>query len=66
MSDVKKEGWGWLFNSTKWHYFRDGHSLCGHWMIFGSGSELKQGNDKSTDNCKQCMKKILKEKETVE
>ena len=35
MSETK-EGWTWLINSRKDHYFRDGKSLCGKWMVLGS------------------------------
>lgn len=48
------EGWKWLANATKWHYFRDGRSVCGKWMNLGSG-EFQQGNNDSPDNCKGCM-----------
>jgi hypothetical protein len=54
---MSKEGWTWLFNSPKWHYMVDGRSLCGRWMILGSG-DLEQGNNESVDNCKACMKKL--------
>ena len=53
---MKKEGWTWLFNSRKWHYFKDGMSICGKFMLLGKG-ELEQGNDDSPDNCVQCKKK---------
>ena len=55
-----KEGWNYLINATKWHYFRESKSLCGKWMCLGS--EFEQGNDNSSDNCKQCMTKLSKEK----
>jgi len=54
------EGWTYLFNSPKWHYFRGGRSLCKRWMTFGS--EFEQGNDKSPDNCKGCMTALEKER----
>jgi len=53
-------GWTYLFNSPKWHYFRGGRSLCKRWMTFGS--EFEQGNDKSPDNCKGCMTALEKER----
>lgn len=57
-----KEGWNWLRNSKKWHYFgEDGHSLCGRFMVF-SNSDAKTGNDNSPDNCKACIKKLQKRK----
>jgi hypothetical protein len=55
------EGWSYLFNSPKWHYFRAGRSLCKRWMILGRG-EFEQGKDNSPDNCKACIKAVEKEK----
>jgi len=59
---MSEEGWALIFNSPKWHYMRKGRSLCGKWMIVGK-LRLEQGNDTSPDNCKACMKKLLKEKD---
>lgn len=56
-----KEGWYYLSNSPKWHYFRDGRSLCGRWATFAKEG-FEQGNDGSPDNCMGCQKKLLKEK----
>jgi hypothetical protein len=55
------EGWGYISNSPKWHYFRNGRSLCGRWGSFGR-TDLEQGNDGSPDNCKACRTKITAEK----
>ena len=60
---MNKEGWTWLWNVKKWHYFREGRSLCGKYLLMGSG-ELDQGNDNSPSNCKSCCKKLLKAKHT--
>jgi len=54
------EGWKWIVNAPKWHYFRDGRSLCGKWMCLGKSFE--QGNDDSPDNCVACRKKLSAEK----
>lgn len=51
------EGWKWLMNATKWHYFVDHDSLCGRWGTF-TMDDLEQGNDKSPDNCKMCRRKL--------
>lgn len=59
------EGWNWLVNSTKWHYFRGGRSLCGGWLGLGL-MDYEQGNDGSPDNCKACRKKLEKEKLAAE
>ncbi len=54
-----EEGWTWLINSKKWHYFdKDGRSLCGRWLTFGR--EFEQGNDNSPDNCKACRRELKK------
>lgn len=58
---MSKEGWGWIRNSPKWHYFVDGRSLCGKWLGLGLG-ELEQGNDESGDNCTVCKKALAKRK----
>ena len=48
----RTEGWKYLFNSPKWHYFRNGRSLCRKWMNFGKDFE---GDKPSPDNCKGCL-----------
>lgn len=50
------EGWTWLINSRKWHYFRDGRSLCGGFALL-SDKDLEQGNNCSPDNCAKCRRK---------
>ena len=57
-----KEGWTWLSNSPKWHYFVDGRSLCKRFMLFGN-AKLDQGQDDSPDNCKACMKALQKRRD---
>ena len=52
------EGWNWLHNSNKAHYFRNGTSLCGRWLYLGKNFE--HGNDNSLDNCSSCKKKKQK------
>jgi len=59
------EGWGACLNTTKWHYFIDGRSLCKRFMLFGR-VDLEQGNDASPDNCRACMKKLAKHKAKVD
>jgi hypothetical protein len=56
-----KEGWTFLWNSPKWHYFREGRSLCGRFLLLGK-PELGGGNEQSPDNCKGCLRKIQKER----
>jgi len=55
------EGWNWIFNARKWHYFRDGRSLCGRWMTLTMPNDLETGNLNSPDNCKACVRKRKKE-----
>lgn len=57
------EGWTFLYNSRKWHYFRNSRSLCGRWMYLGPDKDLQLGNDTSPDNCPTCCKKLEKERE---
>jgi hypothetical protein len=58
---MKSEGWTYLYNSPKWHYFRGGRSLCGKWLLLLGGGELEQGNIGSPDNCAKCRKLLEKE-----
>jgi len=57
------EGWGWLINSRKWHYFVGGRSLCGRWLAPWL-KELEQGNDNSPDNCAECKRRLKRRKAT--
>lgn len=49
-----REGWSWLFNSRKWHYFRGNKSLCRRWMVLGS--PLEEADADSPDNCVACAR----------
>jgi len=51
------EGWGFPLLSKKAHYFVDGRALCGKWWF---GGELEQGNNDSSDNCKECVRRFKK------
>ncbi len=56
-----KEGWTWLINSKKEHYFRDGKSLCGKWACLGNDfTEYPDGTP-----CATCLKKRKKEEEAI-
>ena len=57
--ELKTEGWKYLSNAKFWHYFREGKSLCKKWGTF-SKEGFEQGNDESPDNCKSCLKVLLK------
>lgn len=54
------EGWTWLWNSPKWHYFRNGRSLCRNWGLFAK-SQPFQADAESPDNCKECWRRRQKE-----
>lgn len=58
MSDKPREGWAWLSNSPKWHYFVAGRSLCGKWLMVSG--DLEQGKDNSPDNCAICRRELKK------
>lgn len=60
------EGWTWLHNSRKWHYFRDNRSLCGKYMLLKRPSEGYEGDVESLDNCAVCARKRAKERKTME
>lgn len=58
-----REGWTWLHNATKWHYFssdRDNRSLCNRYMLLALPAELEQGNEGSPSNCKACLRALQK------
>lgn len=55
------EGWTFLVNATKWHYFRNSRSLCGKWMYLGDDADLEQGKLQSPDNCEACRKRRIRE-----
>lgn len=49
------QGWGYISNSRKWHYYVNGRSLCRKFMKLSS-ADLEQGNDDSSDNCAECRR----------
>ena len=55
-----KEGWGKPGLSRKWHWFRQGHSLCRKWIFFGD--QLEQDGDNSPDHCIECFRALQKER----
>ena len=60
------EGWSSLGRRSakaKWHYFRDGRSLCGKRTIppwWGDHPSLSRGFDDSPDNCAECKRRRAK------
>ena len=62
-SNVKEdEGWTYLVNSPKWHYFRDGRSLCRKFLLLGR-PELECDGPESADDCKKCRQLRNKEQD---
>jgi hypothetical protein len=57
--DSASLGWAKIDGSPKWHFVRDGKSLCGRWMYLGR-NKLDLGNDDSADNCAACRRKVAK------
>lgn len=58
--DERVEGWGFMFNTKKAHYFRKGTSLCGGWLALGTPvweSNQETGISADTGTCKSCWKK---------
>jgi hypothetical protein len=56
------EGWAFLWNSKKVHYFRDKRSLCGKWLCL-SMEFYPDENLNSPDNCAECRRRRAKELE---
>ena len=54
------EGWGQAFRGVRWHYVRDGVTLCGKGNVNANASLVK-GNDGSPDNCLKCRQLRAKE-----
>ena len=55
-----KEGWGDM-NGYKWHYYRDGVSLCGKWRVFGKILPLLDDDPKDRNvwsDCPACVRKL--------
>lgn len=61
MSEELTEGWVFLSNSKKAHYFREGRSLCRKWGYMGNAYEADEFE--SADDCKDCRSRLNKEKE---
>jgi hypothetical protein len=58
-----EEGWTWLLNSRKWHYFRDNRSLCCRYGLLGLPEF--EGDANSRDNCAECQRRRMKEMEAM-
>ncbi len=60
MNNQENEGWVFLVNSKKAHYFRNGRSLCKKWGYMGNTFEKDEFE--SPDDCKDCRRRLNKEK----
>ena len=58
--DTKDEGWTWLINSKKWHYFVNNASLCKKWLLPFGGGVFEKGN-----NSKICSRLAIKRLEKL-
>lgn len=55
MADKLTEGWGYMSNAVKGHYFKSNRSLCGRWIFFGE-LDADDGVARQSD-CLSCRKK---------
>ena len=51
----EKPGWAKPRASKKFHYFKDGMSLCDKWMYFDE--DVFPDKDDSADNCPECWRR---------
>lgn len=68
--DVQRGGWGWPANARKCHWFDPGEiiSVCRKWMYSGirqSGQPLDTMVSGGPDDCRACVKILLKRKVKV-
>jgi hypothetical protein len=63
MDEKLREGWTWLTNSNKWHYFRDGRSLCGKFGLFPTmNGDFEDGSGVDDEvKCSGCKAKLVRE-----
>lgn len=59
---IKNEGWVFLDNAAKAHYFRAGRALCGKWAWVGEAFGSPDGIP-TTNRCKTCSAKRTRETE---
>lgn len=52
------EGWKWLYETNKNHYFVDGKSLCKRWLTMG----VTFNRFEDQEDCKSCQKNLEKRK----
>ncbi len=59
---LQQEGWGWLGNATKWHWFirSTRRSLCGRWMFLDARMELEADGEASNKDCVECRRRLAR------
>jgi len=57
------EGWGWPVTSDRWHYFRDGASLCE--LVMNFNGDLYEAPEKGAEVCKVCQRALKGRKREV-
>lgn len=58
------EGWGHPWNAKTYHYFVNGISLCGRWMLFPKDPSPDDGGViPGPEDCKLCFRKLLKRRQ---
>ena len=58
MTDIPQEGWTYLMNAIKWHYFGpDGRSLCMRWFYGGPKTDYRD-SPPNFDGCVACTRKL--------
>lgn len=62
---VSDNGWAQPANSRKFHFFRNGMSLCRKMAFFAKDLDPDTGGEKQQDDCAQCYKKLTAEKEAA-
>lgn len=55
-----KEGWNAVYNSKKFHYFKEGRSLCKKYGLLGYEGLQADNGKPSIDDCKACSNKLRK------
>ncbi|HET9023873.1 MAG TPA: hypothetical protein VFN64_04835, partial [Burkholderiaceae bacterium] len=55
------DGWTWLWNARKWHYFVGGRSLCGRWLLLAT-ADCRDYAEPSPDDCRACRRKLKEQR----
>lgn len=60
MTDTQTEGWYGPPTSRRFHYFRNGRSLCGKWFVLASDDKIAWGRalGPADGDCAACKKKV--------